>query len=940
MAITSFDLPFAAPPLPSSDLNPTVELYLKNTSAWLDVSNRVLYDSMTVQRGGPDESTTVTAATLSATINNADGALSTLNPLSPYYGDLGLNTPVRVSVPNGSTMLLSETDTASGVSTPSSSAINTAITDGGFEIWFDADLDNWWAPQVLVSKWAESVSHCCFLLRTDGQGSLTLVLSSNGTIGANLSWSVGVPLPIFHGRMSIRVSFVSSNGQAVFYYGPAGCTTWTLLGTVALGSSYPIFSTSSALQVGWCSDIATSGTVGAQGKIYAAAIVNTVGGSLSSIVAAADMTQQAAGTASWSDGLSNTWTVQGTAAVSSRNYRFYGESSAWPQSWSNGGANAYINLQASGLLRRQGQSNSPFNSVLYRAYTRNTSMGQTPIAYWPCEDLAGATQLASATPGGHPMTISGNLTLSSDNNFACSAPLPVTNGASVRGTVPAYTPGTSVLNGTIIRWLMDMSSAEATAAIIARFKFTGGSVGFIDFLNGGSSNSFYFNIYSTDGTLLTTSAWSQPIATPLWWSLEYTVTSSGHYQVAFANTSAGSGAEGAIMYGPVAGSVGAVASYTFNPVSTALTQYTAFGHVTVQSAYSSLYLGNPPNNAAGPLNAYDGELAGLRFQRLCSEEGVAFRSVGNLNDTQPMGIQTPETLAQLLQECVDADQGIWYEPRQCLGWGYRTRQSLANQTVAVTLDNNQDHLSETLEPTTDDQVIKNDVTITSQQGGSSARQTLDDGSPCSIGVIGRYDTEVTQNIDNQYLSVSAGWLLWYLTCGQPRYKSVSADLANTALAGLYYAILQLDIGDRINIVNPPVWLPPGAIDQLIKGAQEKISSKAFAMSWNTIPALPSNVIFSDDLVYGRADTATSRITNTITSTQTSFSVTTYGDVWTNSPGDFPFNIMVNGEEMTVTNITGSASPFTFTVTRGVNGVQVTAANGTYFYLYPSPIISL
>jgi hypothetical protein len=36
--------------------------------------------------------------------------------------------------------------------------------------------------------------------------------------------------------------------------------------------------------------------------------------------------------------------------------------------------------------------------------------------------------------------------------------------------------------------------------------------------------------------------------------------------------------------------------------------------------------------------------------------------------------------------------------------------------------------------------------------------------------------------------------------------------------------------------------------------------------------------------------------------------------------DFPFDITINGEQMTVTAITGTASPQTFTVTRSVNGV--------------------
>ncbi len=48
--------------------------------------------------------------------------------------------------------------------------------------------------------------------------------------------------------------------------------------------------------------------------------------------------------------------------------------------------------------------------------------------------------------------------------------------------------------------------------------------------------------------------------------------------------------------------------------------------------------------------------------------------------------------------------------------------------------------------------------------------------------------------------------------------------------------------------------------------------------------------------------------------------TTSGPVWTTDPADLPMDIMVGGERMSVTAVSGASSPQTVTVTRWINGV--------------------
>ena len=938
-AAGSFDLPPTGLLLPGADLDPMVELYLSGSQSWLDVSSRVFYDTISLQRGGPDESTTTSPAVFSGTLDNHDGVLSNLNPMSPYYGELGLNTPLRVSVPNGSTYMRCEGVQTDYAACPSSSAINTAGA-GNFEVWFDADLDNWFSPQVLAAKWATSANERSWMLVAFGDGRLQFIVAATASPSSYYTWP-SAQLPITHGRMSVRVEYTASTGTVSFYTGQQ-CASWTQLGsTLSYGTSLSPYAAAAPLSVAWCSDQSDfSQYVGCLGKIYAFALLSGNGGTFASnAVASADFTQIGAGSTTFTDGSGNAWALANQAVVSNRDYRFHGESDAWPQSWSVGGPNARIALSAGGLLRRLGQVNTPAGSAMYRAYTRLTTAGSNITDYWPMEDLSQATQIASAT-GGIPGIISGPAAPGGSSDFACSQGIPTLSGGALTFVAQSYAPGTtSGYSGSVVRFLLTVPDSDTAGGTICRVRVEPNAAGlsYIELIYNTGGTSFTCNGVSTSGSNLWTSTFGVPATSGVRASFEM-INYGSTWNASFVWLPVGTttGYADTLATG-LSGQPPVVAEVIFNANQALALSSTAVGHLSIQDYWTSLF------SMYGALNAYDQEPAGIRHQRICGEEGLAFRSMGNLSNTVLMGPQTVETVSSLLQECADADQGIWYEPKQVLGWGYRTRASLANQIPAVTFDYNQDHLSDTLEPTVDDQVIKNDVTVTSQNGGSSARAVLNDGSPTSVGKIGRYDTEVTANVDNSLLASQAGWLLWLLSCGQPRFQAINCDLANSSLASLYYSILQLDVGDRINVANPPVWLPPGVVDQLVKGTKETISSKAFTMAWNGIPCLPWNVAMFNDPVYGRFNTDGSQLASAVTSTGTTLSVATVtsgSPLWTTAGGDFPFNIAIEGEEITVTNITGSSSPQTFTVTRSVNGVVKSHPANAAVTLTPVPVLSL
>ncbi|MFJ4692851.1 hypothetical protein [Streptomyces sp. NPDC088766] len=112
------------------------------------------------------------------------------------------------------------------------------------------------------------------------------------------------------------------------------------------------------------------------------------------------------------------------------------------------------------------------------------------------------------------------------------------------------------------------------------------------------------------------------------------------------------------------------------------------------------------------------------------------------------------------------------------------------------------------------------------------------------------------------------------------------------------------------------------------------SSVTFRYVKDNSTAVGADAVHIDNLSFTgrgptRVDTDGSVLTAGISATATSVSVTTTtGPVWTQNPAEFPLTVRVGGEVMTVTGITGAASPQTFTVIRSVNGIVKSHTAGT------------
>ncbi|WP_062441243.1 hypothetical protein [Herbidospora daliensis] len=888
---------------PSTPLDGLIEIYVDGD--WEDITDDVLLrenGQISISRGRRDEGDKTDPSAMDLQVNNAGGQYSPRNPLSPLYGLIGRNTPVRMSVNEGAAYLYVQGGTGNtGVTTPDASALD--IT-GDIDVRIDARLDNWvtsgslLAVDLIGKFTTTSNQRSWFMQARDGRPYFEW--SANGTATLSAHCSVEPPIPPGR-RQAWRITLDVSNGSGgytvAFYYAATLSGSWTLLEEVVTTSgTTSIFNSTSQVRIGGATNIAFLKPLG---EFYGAEIRNGIGGSA---VANPDFTAQTVAAASFADAAGRTWTVASGSALTNRRTRFVGEIPAWPSEWDVTGNDVWVDMTAAGIGRRLGQGQSALSSTLRRGLTAATST-VPPVAYWPCEDSERAESISSGV-GGLPMSIAGTPNLAGFSGFLASDPIPVMGDACFYGRIAAY----AITGQTQVRWLLAVPSGGATVGQpIIRFITTGSIVRWeLVYGTGGSLRLFG---YSPDGgATVDSGAISYAVNGQL---LRITIgltQSGGNVNWEFATMSAVTGA-GFVTSGTAnSQTVGRVTTIWAAP-DRGLTN-TAIGHISLQTSVTSIY------DLADETRGWLREPAGSRIARLCAENGItaAVTGTGTL-----MGEQLPATLSTLIQDAADADHGVLTELRTQLGYGYGVRQGRYNQPVSLALDYAQGHISPPFKPLDDDSELTNDVTVSRSSGGSArAEKTSGPNSVLAPPLgAGRYDAPVTLNLARDlHCADQAGWLLHLGAWDEARYPTLTIDLG--ANPDLIEEVAALDSGDRITIANLPPWLPPGLADLIIDGYSETIDSFRWLWTANLSPARPWDVALYGT---GRYGTAGSQLNSSATSSATSLSVaTTSGPRWTTDAGEMPFDIVIGGERMTVTAISGTSSPQTFTVTRSVNGV--------------------
>ena len=152
-----------------------------------------------------------------------------------------------------------------------------------------------------------------------------------------------------------------------------------------------------------------------------------------------------------------------------------------------------------------------------------------------------------------------------------------------------------------------------------------------------------------------------------------------------------------------------------------------------------------------------------------------------------------------------------------------------------------------------------------------------------------------------------------------RLSQLSVDLV-TAQNDLYAAFLGSSLpGMRIRVTSIPTgFIGVSQVDAYVQGWTEKYSSTGVVWSFDTTPAdAPGEAVF-DTSRFSWGDGVCT--VSACTASATSLTLTWTGTAaLSTTAGDYPLDLNVNGERVTVTTApSGSTSPQTVTVTRGVS----------------------
>lgn len=920
----------------------TIELSI--AGVWTDVTSYALTDpGIVIRHGASSESGVADPAECQLSLKNTDGRFTPDNPTGPYYGNIGRNTPLRVSVNAGPTRLVADVvdDRANTVD-----GAGLSIT-GDIDLRIDVRFPAWDEAVTLIGKTAAAPQRS-YALDLNTNGTLTLYWSADGTNW--LTATSTAPVPQTWGRQAVRATLDVNNGAAgrtiTFYTAPTMSGTWTQLGSsVVQAGVTSIINSTAGVSIGIGAPVGM--------ETYSAKILEGIAGTER---ANPDFTAQADGATSFVDAAGNTWTLGG-ASITNRHTRFVGEVSEFPSEWEPSEALVVTRVVASGPLRRLGKGISS-SSILRDALVARYDALAPFAAYWPLEDGPGATSFVSAIggPALGPYLTGGTLPTpqgySPSDDLLASAPIANFNVSPLTASVPDYTFTGSATYGFLVHIPEEGTTNSPYLLVVngagTAYKWTIQRIA--DSVSSLLRVKASAMVSGSPSEVLNAAAFALPAGSTHYVYLE--LTNNGA-DVDWYLTALGVGQASGTLAGYNVGKATSVyvGGDPVNPYGSFDSTDIAIGHLIIGKTDSSIdgsaileepLLGYTTNPAY--INA-DGESVVDRMTRLAGIAGVSLVTLdGSIADVENHGMDVPGGVLDRMRRAEAADVGgILHDDIDALGLRYVTRTAIYSDiqaAAALQLDYAAGDISPPLRPTDDDFALINDSTVTAENG-STDRVFVTTGNlnvePYPDGV-GRYEDSRTLALAYTEDPVHyAGWIVNTGTVEGQRFTAVTIDLrANSALS---IDVAAIRPGNWIRLQNLPAWLPPVDPDLIVRGWTEEVGGATHKVTFNCAPADPYRVFEIESYVdsYGRLDSETTVTNEALDATETGVDYT--GDTWVTTatrPGDFPFDIVIGGERMRVT----SAVAGTFTVTRSINGVVKSHAINAPIRLYNPPHLAL
>lgn len=897
------------------------KFFLGNT--WTNVTNQLLVrDKVKISGGRQNESTEGSPLTSLFTLKNDSLQWTPENPLSPYYEDLKQNVPVLQE------FIIASDDfdrtSSAGLGAALTGQVWSSFGSGGSVSASDVSISGGMArfsvPATLAHRTAYLVGESLF----NAAAECTFQLPTSNVTGGDLEpGNLLLRFVDSSNYYMFRVVVTTSETVTIRIIAVVGGAETTLGGPITVPG---LTNTGQRMRVkAWVENETL------RAKVWDEAL----GEPLDDHISTRDRRITAAGSVAIRCGVSGTNTntlpvVFGIDDFSFYSPRFSGEISKISVADNEKGSDRHAKIQAAGILRRLGQGDAPVMSSLKRGYL---GIGSTLINYWPCEEGTSADSIASAL-GAAPMHLVGSPDFAANNDFPCSQPIPQLNNSGWFGDVPDYT-----FSGEIqCRALLSVTSATPPPdeTVIIRLFSQEGSIRVWELLYKTGGNLMVKGFNAADVEVFTTGSLGFGVNdVPLRVSFE--LENVGADTTWFVSClSVEPGAIGGFITGTVTGfNCGKVFQVMIGPQGIA--DRLAIGHVSLESARTDLFAN------LKELQAHFGEDAGARASRLCRENGIRFTHYESAAaDGTLMGYQRPLKLLELLREVEKTDGGVLRETRSFFGLEYRSRKQAYGQSPRLTASVAAKQVGWPFRPVVDDQLVRNDVTV-EQPDGSSARAEQTTGPKSVLPYpdgIGRVDTTVPVNTSStSLLRNHAEWRLAIGTTVAPRTPDVKLNIVAAEVKPLLRNILDLVQNDRVLFTNAGErtgFYDP--ISELVQGMSEEWTNHEGVFVVHGAPEGPYAVGAVDG--DRRLDSGSSTLSAALSASATgTFSVATSdrGDLWittaTHQPdafgtNHFPVDIMIGGERITISSITGATSPQTFTISsRGVNGVKEPGAVG-------------
>jgi hypothetical protein len=259
-------------------------------------------------------------------------------------------------------------------------------------------------------------------------------------------------------------------------------------------------------------------------------------------------------------------------------------------------------------------------------------------------------------------------------------------------------------------------------------------------------------------------------------------------------------------------------------------------------------------HAAIGLTGLVGERTDERLTRILGWAGVPSSEVTAETGAETMTYQqtSGQSVVDALRDVESTEGGVLFDGRDG-NVTFHNRSRRYTATPAATFDMAAQHVGADYAPKLDRSTLANDVTVDNPTTGETAR-SVDAASVDEYGTVTSSAKSVAESYDP--LQQKAAWLVASYAEPRARVPSLNVDvLAHVGATPTAETILNLGVGDLIEVVNQPAQADATTAQYFIEGYTETIGPESYSITFNLSPSHPHlSALVLDSATRGLLDT--------------------------------------------------------------------------------------